>query len=59
VGRFYEFLLARAAHNEATWEADLASYLMFDGAWAHTLISLGRRDANAKRAQIRAFFSAA
>jgi NTE family protein len=58
LGRFYEFLLARAAHTEATWEADLASYLMFDGAWAHTLISLGRRDANAKRAQIRAFFGA-
>lgn len=57
LGRFYEWLLARAAQVEATWEADLASYLMFDGAWARKLIALGRRDARAKHDEIRAFFA--
>ncbi|MBE2249803.1 MAG: patatin-like phospholipase family protein [Myxococcus sp.] len=57
-GRLYELLLARAAHVESTWEADLASYLMFDGSWAETLIELGRADALAKRDEVRAFFAA-
>lgn len=57
LGRFYEWLLAHAAHAESTWEADLASYLLFDGSWAETLLALGRADALAKRDQIRAFFA--
>jgi NTE family protein len=57
LGRFYEWLLARAANVDATWEADLASYLMFDGAWARKLIALGRADARAKGDEIRAFFA--
>jgi NTE family protein len=56
LGRFYEWLLARAADADSTWEADLASYLLFDGAWARTLIELGRADALAKRDEVRAFF---
>lgn len=57
LGRFYEWLLARAADAKSTWEADLASYLLFDGGWAETLIDLGRNDALAKRDEIRAFFT--
>jgi NTE family protein len=56
LGRFYEWLLTRAADADSTWEADLASYLLFDGAWARTLIELGRADALAKRDEVRAFF---
>lgn len=56
LGRFYDWLLARAADADSTWEADLASYLLFDGRWAETLIELGRNDALAKRDEIRAFF---
>ncbi len=56
LGRFYEWLYAKAANVRATWEADLASYLLFDGSWAETLIALGRHDALAKRDEIRAFF---
>ncbi len=36
-------------------EADLASYLLFDGGFAETLIEMGRRDAHAKRDEIEAF----
>jgi NTE family protein len=57
LGRFYDWLLARAANVEATWEADLASYLLFDGEWAKKLIALGRADALAKRDAIVQFFS--
>jgi len=36
-------------------EADLASYLLFDGGFAQTLIEMGRRDAHARRGEIEAF----
>lgn len=56
VGRFYEWLLQKAAQREATWEADLASYLLFDGSWCERLIELGRADALARAQEIRDFF---
>jgi len=36
-------------------DADLASYLLFDGGFAQTLIEMGRRDAHARRGEIEAF----
>ncbi len=56
IGRFYEWLLGKAANVGATWEADLASFLLFDGEFARRLIDLGRRDAVAQADAIRAFF---
>lgn len=37
-------------------ESDLASYMLFDGAFASSLIDLGRADAAARRDQLLAFF---
>ncbi|MGC4115425.1 MAG: patatin-like phospholipase family protein [Myxococcales bacterium] len=42
-------LVRRLAESEAPDQADLASYLLFDGAFASLLIELGRKDAAAKR----------
>lgn len=36
-------------------DADLASYLLFDGGFAQTLMEMGRRDAHARRSEIEAF----
>jgi NTE family protein len=36
-------------------DADLASYLLFDGGFARRLIDLGRSDAHARRAEILDF----
>ncbi len=40
-------------------EADLASYLLFDGTFARKLIELGRADAEARRHDVEAFFGSA
>jgi len=40
----------------ASDEADLASYLLFDGAFARRLIDMGRADAEAMRFQLASFF---
>ena len=40
-------------------EADLASYLLFDGGFARCLVELGRADAEASRNEIEAFFDSA
>ncbi len=42
--------------DEARGEADLLSYLLFDGEFAELLIDLGRRDARARHADLCAFF---
>jgi len=39
--------------------ADLSSYLLFDSAYTKTLVELGRRDAEARSAEIEAFVHAA
>lgn len=51
-------LLSLVEVGRAT-EADLASYLLFDGDFARRLIELGRADAEAKRADLAAFFGSA
>ncbi|MCA9520498.1 MAG: patatin-like phospholipase family protein [Myxococcales bacterium] len=51
------WMLGQASSGSATWEADLASYFLFDGAFAGRLIELGRHDAHAREAEIRAFFA--
>lgn len=55
--RLEDWLLGRgAANNGGAWEADLASYLLFDGSFAQKLIKLGLEDALARKDEIRAFF---
>lgn len=44
--------------GEGASAADLASYLLFDGGFAHELIALGRRDAAARRDELEAFLYA-
>jgi NTE family protein len=56
VGRIGGWLLRRAGQHGATWEDDLASYLLFDGAYAEALIELGRGDVLARADEVRAFF---
>ncbi|MBL8910456.1 MAG: patatin-like phospholipase family protein [Archangium sp.] len=58
LGFVLEWLVDRAAAKSATWESDLASYLLFDGGWAARLIELGRHDALLRRDEIREFFAA-
>ncbi len=50
------FLLERAASLGAHVEADFLSFILFDGAFARTLIELGRSDVHARAAEVRAFF---
>jgi NTE family protein len=56
-------LLARALRRIGEWqgegEADLLSYLLFDGGFAVQLIELGRRDAKARHDELCAFFARA
>jgi NTE family protein len=61
-GKFSGSLIAkqlmRALDMGAADESDLASYLLFDGAFAKKLIDLGRADAEAMRDRLVAFFDA-
>ncbi len=57
LGRLARWLFVRAAAQDATWEADLASYVLFDGDFAATVFELGRQDALARAGEIRAFFA--
>lgn len=49
-------LLHRLAQSQLVSEADLASYLLFDGAYARDLISLGMEDAHAQKDALVTFF---
>ncbi len=51
------YLLERAARDAPEAEADWASYMLFDGGFAHELIEIGRSDARAQAAKIREFFT--
>jgi len=55
---FARRMLSLVDVGEAT-EADLASYLLFDGAFARRLIDLGRADAEARKHEIAEFFGSA
>lgn len=57
LSRFSRWVLRKAADPGATWEDDLASYVLFDGAFAERLIEIGRADAHARAAEIRDFFA--
>ncbi|MDY7228855.1 patatin-like phospholipase family protein [Hyalangium rubrum] len=49
--------ILKLVEREAAREADMASYLLFDGGFADILIDLGRRDARALREQWKRFWS--
>jgi NTE family protein len=50
-------LFARLADGESEHEADLVSYLLFDGPFAQMLMQLGRADARNQVDELRALFS--
>jgi NTE family protein len=56
---FLARMLRRIAEWQGEGEADLLSYLIFDGGFASELIRLGRRDAKARHDELCAFFAAA
>ena len=58
LGRIGRTIFRRAARESATWELDLASYLLFDGVYAEQLIEVGRRDVLNRAPEVRAFFGA-
>lgn len=55
--RLSTWLLRAAAHTRLGRDSDLASYILFDGEFAGTLIDLGRADARARADRIREFFT--
>jgi NTE family protein len=51
------YLFERASRESPEGEADWASYMLFDGGFAHELIEIGRADARARAAEILEFFA--
>jgi NTE family protein len=51
-------VMKRLAEGEATREADLLSYLLFDGEFAGRLVEIGRRDAKAHHDELCELFTA-
>jgi NTE family protein len=56
VGKLPRYFLRKAATKDATWEADWAAYLLFDGAYATRLMALGRKDGFSRQREILEFF---
>lgn len=56
LSKIARYLLERAARDAPEAEADWASYMLFDGGFAHELIEIGRADARARADEIREFF---
>jgi NTE family protein len=52
-------MLSAIAKSQLLTQADLASYLLFDGAYAKRLIQLGMDDTHARREQLLSFFDPA
>ncbi len=50
-------LMRRMADAEGSSQADLLSYILFDGEYARELIALGRRDARRQHDELCAFFN--
>jgi NTE family protein len=50
-------LLHRIAQSQLMTEADLASYLLFDGPYARELVELGMADTHARRDELVEFFT--
>ena len=57
LSRAKRWLLCKATRTRVTSEADLASYLLFDGQFTHQLIDLGHEDALDQADTIRTFFA--
>jgi NTE family protein len=51
-----KYLIEKFASDAPEPEADWASYLLFDGSFAHELIEIGRQDARAQADKIKDFF---
>jgi NTE family protein len=49
-------LIRRISEWEGAGEADLLSYILFDGEFSARLIELGKSDARARHAELCAFF---
>jgi len=49
--------LRRLADAEGDDEADLLSYLLFDGGYGEALVQLGMSDARARKDELAAFFA--
>lgn len=57
VGRAFGWLLGKVAMPaQGPWEADWASYLLFDGPFCDRLIELGRADVRRRAAEVKAYF---
>ena len=56
-GTLSSMLVSRLAGLGADLEADLLSFVLFDGEFASALIELGRKDAHTRAAEIEAFFA--